>query len=74
MVWEVSHDYIEGVGNPILDSIYVALQDENSNSIRKVRNSNIRTNNAIGKQIDIRGHRVQGKKSIILLDSKRSKR
>ena len=73
MVWEVSHDYIEGTGNPILDSIAIALQDNNA-AIKKVRNGNIRTNSATGKQIDIRGHRVQGKKSIILLDSKRSKR
>ena len=28
MVWEVSHDYIEGVGNPILDSIAVVLHEE----------------------------------------------
>ena len=27
MVWEVSHDYIEGVGNPILDSIAVVLHE-----------------------------------------------
>ena len=27
MVWEVSHDYIEGVGNPILDSIAIVLQE-----------------------------------------------
>ena len=26
MVWEVSHDYIEGVGNPILDSIAIVLR------------------------------------------------
>ena len=73
MVWEVSHDYIEDIGNPILDSIAIALQDNNA-AIKKVRNGNIRTNSVEGKQIDIRGHRVQGKKSIILLDSKRSKR
>ena len=73
MVWEVSHDYIEGTGNPILDSIAIALQD-NGTAIKKVRKGNIRTNSVAGKQIDIRGHRVEGKKSIILLDSKRSKR
>jgi chitinase len=28
MVWEVSHDYIEGVGNPILDSIDIVLREE----------------------------------------------
>ena len=27
MVWEVSHDYIEGVGNPILDSIAIVLRE-----------------------------------------------
>ena len=27
MVWEVSHDYIEGIGNPILDSIAVVLHE-----------------------------------------------
>ena len=79
MVWEVSHDYIEGVGNPILDSIYVALQDENGSAIKplpggKIRGSNIRSNNATGKQIDIRGHRVQGNKHIILLDAGRATR
>jgi chitinase len=73
MVWEVSHDYIEGTGNPILDSIAIALQDDGT-AIKKIRNGNIRTNSAAGKQIDIRGHRVQVKKSIILLDSKRSRR
>ena len=72
-MWEVSHDYIEGTGNPILDSIAIALQDDGT-AIKKIRNGNIRTNSATGKQIDIRGHRVQGKKSIILFDSKQSKR
>ena len=76
MVWEVSHDYIEGTGNPILDSIAAVLK-ETDTAIRKVRsveNRRIHANSATGQQIDIRGHRVQGKKSIILLDSKRSKR
>ena len=44
MVWEVSHDYIEDVGNPILDSIYVALQDENGSAIKPLPGGKIRGN------------------------------
>ena len=37
MVWEVSHDYIEGTGNPILDSIAIALRSDSTTAIKPLR-------------------------------------
>ena len=65
MVWEVSHDYIEGVGNPILDSIAVVLQEgttsigeyhkKRSTSSRqdasRMQNAQIKHVDALGKSI-----------------------
>jgi chitinase len=61
MVWEVSHDYIEGTGNPILDSIAIALQD-NGTAIKKIRNGDIRSYDA-GKNraTDLKGRNVPAK-------------
>lgn len=69
MVWEVSHDYIEGTGNPILDSIAVVLRDGSTDAIpyaRKVRASQqLRQQNATGKQVDALGKSVKGKPKFI---------
>ena len=77
MVWEVSHDYIEGVGNPILDSIAVVLRD-GSNAIpnfRRARTASPRQLNATRKQVDAlgkfqAGSRKHNKRQVILLDIK----
>jgi chitinase len=69
MVWEVSHDYIEGTGNPILDSIAVVLRNGSTDAIpyaRKVRStSQHRQQNATGKQVDALGKSVKGKPKFI---------
>ena len=73
MVWEVSHDYIEGVGNPILDSIAVVLRDSSTNAISPRRNraaSQLRLKKAQGRQVDALGKQVVGKKPTIRLDVK----
>ena len=58
MVWEVSHDYIEGVGNPILDSIAIVLQGgstsiaphrTNSHSAIRMQKKQIKHVDALGK-------------------------
>lgn len=58
MVWEVSHDYIEGVGNPILDSIAIVLQGgstsiaphrTNSHSAIRLQQTQIKHVDALGK-------------------------
>ena len=58
MVWEVSHDYIEGVGNPILDSIAIVLQDGSTSiaphrahihSSPRMQKAQIRHVDALGK-------------------------
>jgi chitinase len=69
MVWEVSHDYIEGTGNPILDSIAVVLRDGSTDAIpyaRKVRTSSQpRAQGTSGKQVDALGKSVKGKPKFI---------
>jgi chitinase len=66
MVWEVSHDYIEGVGNPILDSIAVVLREGTTGirDIHKKRAANFRHDasqmqNAQTKRVDALGKSVQ---------------
>jgi chitinase len=66
MVWEVSHDYIEGVGNPILDSIAVVLHEETTGirDIHKKRATGSRLDasknpNAQIKRVDALGKSVQ---------------
>ena len=66
MVWEVSHDYIEHVGNPILDSIAVALREGTTGfrDIHKKRAANSRHDasqmqNAQTKRVDALGKNVQ---------------
>ena len=68
MVWEVSHDYIEGTGNPILDSIAEALRDDQTTAIRPIHKArNIGSaKNAV--KVDALGHKIRGKRPIILLD------
>ena len=68
MVWEVSHDYIEGTGNPILDSIAVALRDDQTTAIRPIHKArNIGSaKNAV--KVDALGHKIRSKRPIILLD------
>jgi chitinase len=76
MVWEVSHDYIEGTGNPILDSIAVVLRDDSTTALspRKVLSTGSpRQQNATRKQVDAlgklqSGNRGHNKRPIILLD------
>jgi chitinase len=68
MVWEVSHDYIEGTGNPILDSIEVVLRESATTAIRPVSKAHAagslqRLQNTQGKQFDALGKRVQNKQS-----------
>jgi chitinase len=65
MVWEVSHDYIEGVGNPILDSIAVVLR-EGTTGIREFHKKRSvsqqdasRKPNAQIKRVDALGKSVQ---------------
>ncbi len=60
MVWEVSHDYIEGVGNPILDSIAIVLQETPTRIIpprqastpTHLQNSKFKHVDALGKTAD----------------------
>ena len=61
MVWEVSHDYIEGVGNPILDSIDIVLRGTTTGieprrghvrSTLQLQNSKFRHVDALGKIAD----------------------
>ena len=73
MVWEVSHDYIEGVGNPILDSIAVVLRDGSTNAISHRRNRAAplpRLQKEQGRQVDALGKRVLGKSPTIRLNVK----
>ena len=66
MVWEVSHDYIESVGNPILDSIAIVLQ-EGTTSIGEYhkkraagsRQDASRMQNAQIKRVDALGKSIQ---------------
>ena len=65
MVWEVSHDYIEGVGNPILDSIAIVLR-EGTTGIRDIHKKRSvsqqdasRKPNAQIKRVDALGKSVQ---------------
>ena len=75
MVWEVSHDYIEGVGNPILDSIAVVLH-EGTTSIgdfhkkravgtrldaSQLQNTQIKRVDALGKSVQNVGHEQRWK-------------
>ena len=78
MVWEVSHDYIEGTGNPILDSIAAVLRDGSTDAIpyvRKIRTtSQPRAQGVTGKQVDAlgkyqSGNRGRNKRQVILLDT-----
>jgi chitinase len=55
MVWEVSHDYIEGVGNPILDSITFVLQDGTTNIAPHRTHSAIRMQKKQIKHVDALG-------------------
>jgi chitinase len=79
MVGEVSHDYIEGVGNPILDSIAAVLNDGPTAipNTRKVRTaSQPRLQGTPGKQVDALGkhqadNRGRNKRQVILLDTGR---
>ncbi len=65
MVWEVSHDYIESIGNPILDSIAVVLREGTTSigDIHKKRTSSrhdaSRMQNAQTKRVDALGKSVQ---------------
>ena len=61
MVWEVSHDYIEGVGNPILDSIAIVLRETPTGieprrghvrSTLHLQNSEFKHVDALGKTAD----------------------
>ena len=60
MVWEVSHDYIEGVGNPILDSIAIVLRETPTRIIpprqastpTHLQNSKFKHVDALGKTAD----------------------
>ena len=60
MVWEVSHDYIEGVGNPILDSIAIVLRETPTRIIpprqastpTHLQNSEFKHVDALGKTAD----------------------
>ena len=77
MVWEVSHDYIEGVGNPILDSIAVVLHEETTGirDIHKKRATSSRLDaskktNAQTKRVDALGKSVQNKGHESLLKNK----
>ena len=60
MVWEVSHDYIEGTGNPILDSIYIALQDANA-AIRPKHNKAMSNDGRKTRATDLKGRNVPPK-------------
>ena len=79
MVWEVSHDYIEGVGNPILDSIAVVLREETT-GIRDIHmkrttssrldasqnpNAQIKSVNALGKSVQYASHESRLKNKFI---------
>ena len=79
MVWEVSHDYIEGVGNPILDSIAIALR-EGTTSIgafhkkrtadsrldaSQLQNSQIKRVDALGKSVQNKGRENRLKNKFI---------
>ena len=55
MVWEVSHDYIEGVGNPILDSIAIVLQDGSTRLAPHRTHSAIRMQKTQIKHVDALG-------------------
>ena len=73
MVWEVSHDYIEGVGNPILDSIAIVLHGIPSTTAlpRKKQVSNVQHEPSVSNsKVDVLGKRVRGNRAVILLDSK----
>jgi chitinase len=65
MVWEVSHDYIEGVGNPILDSIAVVLREGTTgiHEFHKKRAASwqdaLRMPNAQTKHVNALGKRIQ---------------
>jgi chitinase len=79
MVWEVSHDYIEGVGNPILDSIAVVLR-EGTTGIRDIHkkratgswldasqnpNAQIKRVDALGKSVQNAGRESRLKNKFI---------
>ena len=77
MVWELSHDYIKDSGNPILDSIAIALRDDPTTAIRPehkvLSTGSPRQQNAMRKQVDALGklqsvNREHNKRPIILLD------
>ena len=55
MVWEVSHDYIEGVGNPILDSIAIVLQGGSTSIAPHRTHSAIRMQKTQIKHVDALG-------------------
>ena len=55
MVWEVSHDYIEGVGNPILDSIAIVLQGSSTSIAPHRTHSAIRMQKTQIKHVDALG-------------------
>ena len=55
MVWEVSHDYIEGVGNPILDSIAIVLQGGSTSIAPHRTHSTIRMQKTQIKHVDALG-------------------
>ena len=61
MVWEVSHDYIEGVGNPILDSLASVLRDPTT-SLRPFRKSNkVHATRDADNITDIKGRKITNK-------------
>ena len=80
MVWEVSHDYIEGVGNPILDSIAIVLR-EGTTGIRDIHkkraassarhntsqmpNEQIKRVDALGKSVQNAGRESHLKNKLI---------
>ena len=65
MVWEVSHDYIEGVGNPILDSIAIALREGTTGiAPRKGRARSVPLQKLQNKQVDVLGKIVNDEKSL----------
>ena len=79
MVWEVSHDYIEDVGNPILDSIAVVLREETTGirdfhkkhtagsrlDASQLQNSQIKRVDALGKSVQNKGRENRLKNKFI---------
>ena len=67
MIWEVSYDYIEGVGQPILDSIALVLREQTTalprkNLLeRKIGNDKFHATRDANKIADIKGRKTTNK-------------